>query len=163
MLVNSPLADPALQTQKAEIRHSINRLTIEYFKGTYTIQPNAPEGPTLLFTYPFTQTTIYNYMTNNLITRRIRYMLLIGILLSAFSAMKASTLPASVDSLQTLLKNDTDARQRAIIYIHLADIYVDSINIAPVYWDKALTGSRQSQRRIYDETCTGYAHTAILS
>lgn len=42
-------------------------------------------------------------MTNNLITRRIRYMLLIGILLSAFSAMKASTLPASVDSLQTLL------------------------------------------------------------
>ncbi|MFT0273546.1 sensor histidine kinase [Bacteroides thetaiotaomicron] len=55
-IVNSPLADPALQTQKAEIRHSINRLTIEYFKGTYTIQPNAPEGPTLLFTYPFTQT-----------------------------------------------------------------------------------------------------------
>lgn len=43
-------------------------------------------------------------MTNNLITRRIRYMLLISILLSAFSAMKASTLPASVDSLQTLLK-----------------------------------------------------------
>ena len=84
-------------------------------------------------------------MTNNLITRRIRYMLLIGILLSAFSAMKASTLPASVDSLQTLLKNDTDARQRAIIYIHLA------------------YRSRQSQRRIYDETCTGYAHTAILS
>lgn len=55
-IVNSPLADPALQTQKAEIRHSINRLTIEYFKGKYTIQPNAPEGPTLLFTYPFTQT-----------------------------------------------------------------------------------------------------------
>ena len=63
-------------------------------------------------------------MTNNLITRRIRYMLLISILLSAFSVMKASTFPASVDSLQTLLKNDTDARQRAIIYIHLADIYV---------------------------------------
>lgn len=46
-------------------------------------------------------------MTNNLITRRIRYMLLISILLSAFSVMKASTFPASVDSLQTLLKNDT--------------------------------------------------------
>lgn len=84
-------------------------------------------------------------MTNNLITRRIRYMLLIGILLSAFSAMKASTLPASVDSLQTLLKNDTDARQRAIIYIHLADIYVDSINIAPVYWDKALTEAAKAK------------------
>ena len=84
-------------------------------------------------------------MTNNLITRIIRYMLLIGILLSAFSAMKASTLPASVDSLQTLLKNDTDARQRAIIYIHLADIYVDSINIAPVYWDKALTEAAKAK------------------
>ena len=84
-------------------------------------------------------------MTNNLITRRIRYMLLIGILLSAFSVMKASTFPASVDSLQTLLKNDTDARQRAIIYIHLADIYVDSINIAPVYWDKALTEAAKAK------------------
>ena len=76
-------------------------------------------------------------MTNNLITRRIRYMLLISILLSAFSAMKASTLPASVDSLQTLLKNDTDARQRAIIYIHLADIYVDSITICLLYTSDA--------------------------
>ena len=84
-------------------------------------------------------------MTNNLITRRIRYMLLISILLSAFSVMKASTFPASVDSLQTLLKNDTDARQRAIIYIHLADIYVDSINIAPVYWDKALTEAAKAK------------------
>lgn len=87
-------------------------------------------------------------MTNNLITRRIRYMLLISILLSAFSAMKASTFPASVDSLQTLLKNDTDARQRAIIYIHLADIYVDSINIAPVYWDKALTEAAKPKTNI---------------
>ena len=55
-VVNSPLADPALQTQKAEVRHSINRLTIEYFKGTYTIEPETPEGPAMIFTYPYTQT-----------------------------------------------------------------------------------------------------------
>lgn len=55
-VVNSPLADPALQTQKAEVRHSINRLTIEYFKGTYTIEPNTPEGPVLTFTYPYSKT-----------------------------------------------------------------------------------------------------------
>lgn len=55
-VANSPLADPALQTQKAEVRHSINRLTIEYFKGTYTIEPDAPEGPTMIFTYPYNQT-----------------------------------------------------------------------------------------------------------
>ena len=55
-VVNSPLADPTLQTQKAEVRHSINRLTIEYFKGTYTIEPNTPEGPVLTFTYPYSKT-----------------------------------------------------------------------------------------------------------
>lgn len=55
-IVNSPLADPALQTQKVEVRHSINRLTIAYFKGTYTIEPDTPEGPTLIFTYPYNQT-----------------------------------------------------------------------------------------------------------
>lgn len=51
-VINSPLADPALQTQKVEVRHNINRLTIEYFGGTYIIGPDSPEGPTLLFTYP---------------------------------------------------------------------------------------------------------------
>ena len=61
-------------------------------------------------------------MTNNLITRRIRYMLLIGILLSAFSAMKASTLPASVDSLQTLLKNDTSSISIWQIFMWTASI-----------------------------------------
>ncbi len=56
-IANSPLADPALQTQKVEVRHNINRLTIEYFGGTYIIEPDASEGPTLIFTYPSTRTT----------------------------------------------------------------------------------------------------------
>lgn len=51
-IVNSPLADKELQTQKVEVRHSINRLTITYFGGTYTIDPDAPDGPTIVFTYP---------------------------------------------------------------------------------------------------------------
>lgn len=51
-ITNSPLADPKLQTQKTEIRHNINRMTIEYFKGTYTIEPETPEGPAITFTYP---------------------------------------------------------------------------------------------------------------
>ncbi|WP_455586546.1 sensor histidine kinase [Bacteroides sp.] len=52
---NSPLADPKLQTQKVEVRHSINRLTIAHFGGTYVIKPNTEEGPTILFTYPYSK------------------------------------------------------------------------------------------------------------
>lgn len=52
-IVNSPLADAQLQTQKTEIRHNINRMTIEYFGGTYTIEPNAATGATISFTYPY--------------------------------------------------------------------------------------------------------------
>lgn len=53
-MTNSPLADPKFQTQKTEIRHNINRMTIEYFRGTYTIEPETPEGPAITFTYPIT-------------------------------------------------------------------------------------------------------------
>lgn len=52
-IVNSPLADPELQTQKVEVRHSINRLTVTHFGGTYTILPDEPEGPTMVITYPY--------------------------------------------------------------------------------------------------------------
>lgn len=54
-IANSPLADPQLQTQKVEIRHNINRLTIEYFGGTYIVEPDTPEGPTICFTYPYSE------------------------------------------------------------------------------------------------------------
>ena len=63
-------------------------------------------------------------MSKNLITRKIQFLFLIGAILLAPSIARASAVPASVDSLQNLLQNDTDARQRAIIYIHLADIHV---------------------------------------
>lgn len=52
-IANSPLADPNLQTQKVEVRHSINRLTITHFGGTYTMESETPEGPTMIITYPY--------------------------------------------------------------------------------------------------------------
>lgn len=52
-IVNSPLADPKLQTQSVEVRHSINRLTVTYFGGTYTIEPDAAEGPTLTYSFGY--------------------------------------------------------------------------------------------------------------
>ena len=57
-VANSPLADPKLQSQKTEIRHSINRLTIEYFGGTYVVEPDTAEGAAITFTYPFTGSAI---------------------------------------------------------------------------------------------------------
>lgn len=84
-------------------------------------------------------------MTKNLITRKIQFLFLIGAILLAPSIARASAVTASVDSLQNLLQNDTDARQRAIIYIHLADIHVDSLNISSQYWDKALTEAAKAK------------------
>lgn len=50
-VVNSPLADAGLHTQETEIRHNINRMTVEYFGGTYVVEPDATEGPTIRFTH----------------------------------------------------------------------------------------------------------------
>ena len=82
-------------------------------------------------------------MTKNLITRKIQFLFLIGAILLAPSIARASAVTASVDSLQNLLQNDTDAGQRAIIY--LADIHVDSLNISSQYWDKALTEAAKAK------------------
>lgn len=49
---NSPLADPEFLSQEVSIRHDINRLLLKHFGGTYTVAPDAPEGPTIVFTYP---------------------------------------------------------------------------------------------------------------
>lgn len=48
-------------------------------------------------------------MSKNLITRKIQFLFLIGAILLAPSIARASAVPASVDSLQNLLQNDTDA------------------------------------------------------
>lgn len=49
---NSPLADPDFQSSKVEIRHNINRLTIDFFKGTYSVNTDASKENTIVFTYP---------------------------------------------------------------------------------------------------------------
>lgn len=51
-IVNSPLADPACNSQEVSIRHEINRLLLEHFGGSYQALPDAPGGPTIVFTYP---------------------------------------------------------------------------------------------------------------
>lgn len=48
---NSPLADPRLQTQKVEVRHSINRLTVGHLGGKYAVNSDVML-PTITFTYP---------------------------------------------------------------------------------------------------------------
>lgn len=49
---NSPLADPKFLSQEVSIRHDINRLLLKHFGGTYTVMPDTPGGPTIVFTYP---------------------------------------------------------------------------------------------------------------
>ena len=98
-------------------------------------------------------------MACHLITRKIHLIILLaGVILSVPSIIHASTVTTPADSLQNLLKSSTDAKQRAIIYIHLADIYADSLSIAPTYWDKALTEATQ----IKDEYMMKLALDALI-
>lgn len=53
LITNTHLADPKLQTQKIEVRHHINRLTVEYFGGTYTVISHSESQPAILITYPY--------------------------------------------------------------------------------------------------------------
>lgn len=54
-ITNSPLADKKYNNQATSIHHEINRLLLKHFNGTYQIIPDAPAGPTILFTYPATK------------------------------------------------------------------------------------------------------------
>lgn len=51
-IVNSLLADPEYQNSKVEIRHNMNRLTIEYFKGTYSVTSDTGRENMIVLTYP---------------------------------------------------------------------------------------------------------------
>ena len=70
----------------------------------------------------------------------------------------ATAISTPVDSLQNLLKDCPDAGKKAIIYVHLADIYVDSINIATTYWNEALTEAVKAE----DEYITKLALDALV-
>lgn len=51
-ICNSPLVDPAFANQRTIVRNQINQLLWEHFGGSYQIDENAPEGPTVVFYYP---------------------------------------------------------------------------------------------------------------
>ena len=54
-IINTPLADAEFQIRKTDVRHRINRLTIEYFGGTYTVISNLKEEPAIIITYPYSK------------------------------------------------------------------------------------------------------------
>ena len=84
--------------------------------------------------------------------------LISGILLMIPYILFATVISTPADSLQNLLKDCPDTGKRAVIYVHLADIYVDSINIAPAYWNKALTEAVKAK----DEYITKLALDALV-
>lgn len=74
-----------------------------------------------------------------LMSRKIRWIFLAGIVSLIPTVISASVTLNAADSLQKLLKANPDAGKRAIVYVHLADLYADSLDRAYEYWDKALS------------------------
>ena len=50
--IGSPIANPEATTQEVTIRNDINYLFLKHFGGTYEVYTEAPEGPTIVFSYP---------------------------------------------------------------------------------------------------------------
>lgn len=64
-IINTPLADAEFQIRKTDVRHRINRLTIEYFGGTYTVISNLKEEPTIINTYPYSKSAAEDAVRDN--------------------------------------------------------------------------------------------------
>lgn len=64
-IINTPLADAEFQIRKTDVRHRINRLTIEYFGGTYTVISNLKEEPTIIITYPYSKSAAEDAVRDN--------------------------------------------------------------------------------------------------
>ena len=92
---------------------------------------------------------------NNL---KVQISFISGILLMIPCILFATAISTPADSLRKVLKDCPDAGKRAVIYVHLADIYVDSINIAPTYWNEALTEAVKAK----DEYITKLALDALV-
>ena len=60
-----------------------------------------------------------------------------GLIMSLFpyAAISAPPKPAQTDSLLTLLPKTPDAADRGRIYVQLADLSGDSLELAAPYWD----------------------------
>lgn len=64
-IINTPLAGAEFQIRKTDVRHRINRLTIEYFGGTYTVISNLKEEPTIIITYPYSKSAAEDAVRDN--------------------------------------------------------------------------------------------------
>ena len=64
-IINTPLEDAEFQIRKTDVRHRINRLTIEYFGGTYTVISNLKEEPTIIITYPYSKSAAEDAVRDN--------------------------------------------------------------------------------------------------
>lgn len=64
-IINTPLADAEFQIRKTDVRHRINRLTIEYIGGTYTVISNLKEEPTIIITYPYSKSAAEDAVRDN--------------------------------------------------------------------------------------------------
>lgn len=64
-IINTPLADAEFQIRKTDVRHRINRLTIEYFGGTYTVISNLKKEPTIIITYPYSKSAAEDAVRDN--------------------------------------------------------------------------------------------------
>lgn len=73
-----------------------------------------------------------------MLVRKLILMLILGTSLVPSTATMASATITPVDSLQRLLESAPNANKRAVINVHLADIYTDSMDISNMYWDRAL-------------------------
>ncbi|NDW11424.1 sensor histidine kinase [Bacteroides sp. 214] len=51
-VLNTPLADPELQTQEIIIRNEINRMFFERFRGVYKLIINETSGPSIVISHP---------------------------------------------------------------------------------------------------------------
>lgn len=69
-----------------------------------------------------------------------------GLIMSLFpyAAISASPKPAQTDSLLTLLPKTPDAADRGRIYVQLADLSGDSLELAAPYWEAALTEAHKA-------------------
>lgn len=69
-----------------------------------------------------------------------------GLIMSLFpyAAISAPPKPAQTDSLLTLLPKTPDAADRGRIYVQLADLSGDSLELAAPYWEAALAGAHKA-------------------
>ena len=69
-----------------------------------------------------------------------------GLIMSLFpyAAISAPPKPAQTDSLLTLLPKTPDAADRGRIYVQLADLSVDSLELAAPYWEAALAEAHKA-------------------